>query len=733
MLRRIESIKNAAVWSGYNGRESAAPDFERYNLLYGWNASGKTTLSRVFNLLSESGDTRLPAGAHVRMKVEEGVVDSGMEPDKGRIPIRVFNRDFIDDNLQLDDYTLAPALFIVGSQNIRLSNRIEVLKRRREKLLEVYRAVKKKKDEASSAREKAATDLARECGSMLGVRDFRAPNLKVIAQKLDKPDENLLGESELQAAVSQARDQSNFVPFASLSIGTQPQFPDVDQVRRLLRETPQQSAIKRLSDDPALSDWVRTGLQFHKHDQACAFCGGDAAPALEAYAKHFSDAYNRQHSAITAAIGKLEQPRKLPTLPHEMEWVPEVRHDFRAALRRLEGWYERQEKVASSWITLLQKKLASMETALTIDGLEHQSSELDAILTDLRQAKNHHDRACKELAVTRRMAADNVKTHFAARYLLDEGAIEAEEAIDQASEILDRVEGIGRKISAQMTVAQSELQRSSVAANRINDLLRRLLGSRISVQQADDNKIRFIREGKPATNPSDGERTAIALAYFLVSLEQNGQRIDNLVVFVDDPICSLDANHIYDVAYLLMARLKSCKQLFISTHNSEFFNTIKQEWTDRGKFKKGHTAFLVHRDGDGASRLLELPAHLAKFRSDYHHVFYCLRQLQMSTSPDVNAYISCPNLLRRFLEMYLGFRKPTAKSYSSKLDILFKDEVERSAIARYVDEGSHSATTLKLLEYSDFPAMSRGMVERVMRAIESVDPEHYEVLIDETD
>jgi hypothetical protein len=68
----------------------------------------------------------------------------------------------------------------------------------------------------------------------------------------------------------------------------------------------------------------------------------------------------------------------------------------------------------------------------------------------------------------------------------------------------------------------------------------------------------------------------------------------------------------------------------------------------------------------------------------------------------------------------------------TKLDILFDDEVERGAVARYVDERSHSASTLRLLEFSDFPAMSRGMVERVMRAMERVDPDHYAVLMAET-
>ena len=325
-----------------------------------------------------------------------------------------------------------------------------------------------------------------------------------------------------------------------------------------------------------------------------------------------------------------------------------------------------------------------------------------------------------------------MKEHFAARFVLDPGAAEAIAFLSQVEAELGRIKSIGQKIAAQAATANTELQHSSVAASQINGLLKRLLGPGISVEQAQDNRIQFIREGQPATNMSDGERTAISLAYFLVSLGQNGQRLEDMVVFVDDPICSLDANHIYDVAYLLITSLKACQQLFISTHNSEFFNTIKQDWSDRGKFKKDHAAYLVHRECDGASQLIELPGHLTKFRSDHHHVFYCLRQFQASASQEVDAYLSCPNLLRRFLEMYLGFRRPTPKGYLTKLDVLFDDEVERGAIARYVDEGSHSASTLRLLEFSDFPAMSRGMVERVMRALERVDPDHYAVLMAET-
>jgi len=733
MFGRIESISQAAVWDGYDGRTSAAPDFARYNLIYGWNASGKTTLSRVFGLLNGPTISGLPAGAHVRVSVGQGVLDSRKEQDRGQVPVRIFNRDFTDANLQQSDYTHAPALFIVGEDNIRLSNRIVSLSQRRDRVAAMYRSVQTKQNETSTARAKAATDLARECGTLLGFRDFRAPNLKGIHQRLTAPANHLLDAATLQAMVSQARDQSEFAPIRNLPEVVPPRPPGVDDVAKLLKETPKQNTIKRLSNDPALSDWVRTGLRFHEHSTICAFCGNDAAQALEAYANHFSDEYRHQHAAITAAIGRLEQRRPAHIFPHEKEWVPDVRAKVKAALGRLTAWEARESEIRRGLAGLLNEKLANMETAYTLEAVEDRAPELTAIFAELHQAKDDHNRACDELAAKRRSAAEKVKEHFAARFVLDPGAADAVAFLSQAEAELGRIKTVEQKITAQAATVNSELQRSSVAASQINGLLKRLLGPRISVEQAQDNRIQFIREGQAAINMSDGERTAISLAYFLVSLGQYGQRLEDLVVFVDDPICSLDANHIYDVAYLLITSLKVCRQLFISTHNSEFFNTVKQDWADRaGKFHKDHGAYLVHRENDGASQLMALPAHLAKFRSDYHHVFFCLRQFHASTRPDVEAYLGCPNLLRRFLEMYLGFKRPTPKNYLSKLDILFDDEVERNAVARYVDEGSHSASTLRLLEFSDFPGMSREMVERVMRAMERVDPDHYSVLMAET-
>ena len=58
MIKKISKIKNFGVFNNYQS-PSDLSDFKKYNLIYGWNASGKTTLSRLlrcFELQSAHDD-----------------------------------------------------------------------------------------------------------------------------------------------------------------------------------------------------------------------------------------------------------------------------------------------------------------------------------------------------------------------------------------------------------------------------------------------------------------------------------------------------------------------------------------------------------------------------------------------------------------------------------------------------------------------------------------------------
>ena len=49
MITRILEMKDFGRYLDFTWDEEKITDFKKYNLIYGWNRSGKTTLSRVFS------------------------------------------------------------------------------------------------------------------------------------------------------------------------------------------------------------------------------------------------------------------------------------------------------------------------------------------------------------------------------------------------------------------------------------------------------------------------------------------------------------------------------------------------------------------------------------------------------------------------------------------------------------------------------------------------------------
>ncbi|MBK8682523.1 MAG: AAA family ATPase [Bacteroidetes bacterium] len=104
-----------------------------------------------------------------------------------------------------------------------------------------------------------------------------------------------------------------------------------------------------------------------------------------------------------------------------------------------------------------------------------------------------------------------------------------------------------------------------------------------------DDRFALQRGNDFAENLSEGGRLYL-IRLFLVTLDvftERKKRRNNY--FIDDPIPSLDANHIAQIYSLINSRffrkgedllqpeaaINCFKQLFISTHNFEFFSFLK--------------------------------------------------------------------------------------------------------------------------------------------------------------
>lgn len=270
------------------------------------------------------------------------------------------------------------------------------------------------------------------------------------------------------------------------------------------------------------------------------------------------------------------------------------------------------------------------------------------------------------------------------------------------------------------------------AAKKINGYLKNIFGrEHLKIQPTDKNKFQILRDEEKAENLSEGEKTAIAFAYFLTRLEDRETDISKAIVFIDDPVSSLDSNHLYNTYALIASKLLDiCNQLFISTHNLEFFNLLKEEMKNMKGSKEKCGFYFVERITQGneeISILKNLPITLLKYKSEYHFLFSKIKSFYESPSEDFESLYQLPNVIRRFLEAFVGFKY--SQGLKDGLEFLIDDETHRIMVRKFVNNFSHQTGLQRNLVFSDLEECFH-VVKIVLDEIQKKDPEHYKALED---
>lgn len=133
MIKCINKIKNFGVFDDYV-RSADLQYFREKNILYGWNYTGKTSLSRLFSYLNKDY-TIDDDYQNVEFEIEltDGTKITQQNKNDNPVPVKVFNSDFVRDNLRFDsDRKITGITFDVG-ENVIIRKEIEENNRKIEK------------------------------------------------------------------------------------------------------------------------------------------------------------------------------------------------------------------------------------------------------------------------------------------------------------------------------------------------------------------------------------------------------------------------------------------------------------------------------------------------------------------------------------------------------------------------------------------------------------------------
>lgn len=135
--------------------------------------------------------------------------------------------------------------------------------------------------------------------------------------------------------------------------------------------------------------------------------------------------------------------------------------------------------------------------------------------------------------------------------------------------------------------------------------------------------------------------------------DRESNQFDQLeYVFIDDPVSSLDENHLIELAVNLAGLIKSCQaalKFIVTTHNPLFYNVLYNEL-------KGKTCYLLERFEDGTFDLIEKQGDSNK--SFFYHLYLKQTLEQAIAENQVQKYHF--TLLRNLYEKtasFLGYPK----------------------------------------------------------------------------
>jgi wobble nucleotide-excising tRNase len=745
MITKITRLKHPGVLRDFSW-PADLPSFGRFNLIYGWNGSGKTTISRMFRAL----ETRTaPAAGEVVFTINGTDVHS-RDFSQATLPVRVFNRDFVTESVFRVGGSDVPPILVVGKESVEKQKQIEQLKRNLTAAQMALESERLKKQTAERELDKHCIDQAATIRNMLRssgsnpYNNYDKSNFRTRAQSMvaagDK-ETHRLSETDRDKLLAQQRANAKpkLQPIAY-------QLPDLkalaETASELLSTTVVSATIQTLKEDAALSAWVRQGLGLHqeRHVDHCLFCEQELPrERLSALEAHFNAEYEQLMQRIDAAIRSFDDAAKAGSelmLPNRAEFYDDLASEYDAAASALRGAIDSANKFLRSLAQLLEDKKAKAFSR--VEPTVRTPDVDDEAVRHLNDVIQKHNQACDDFqtrvsTARQRLEADSVSTALDEFQRLTDSVSAAETAARKADVEVKR-------IAQEIANLEREIVEHRQPAEELNDDLRKYLGHSELCLEIKDTGYTITRNGTPAQALSEGEMTAIALLYFLKSLKDRRFDLAKGVVVLDDPVSSLDANALYLAFGFIRERTKDAGQLIILTHNFTFFRQVRNWFHHLPNQKRKDISqrparfYMLNCVRDGAQRcasICQLDPLLEEYESEYHYLFACIYRAALSDAPGpLEQSYALPNMARRLLESFLAFRRPEISGdLWKKMESVNFEEAKKLRILRFLHTHSHSDTVGEPEHDLSLLTEAKFVLKDLLELIKSEDKAHYDAMI----
>ncbi|ATO20464.1 hypothetical protein BS636_12695 [Acinetobacter sp. LoGeW2-3] len=809
MLKNIE-ITNFGSYKNFKGLPEKNY-FKKMNILYGANYSGKTTLSRIISIIKNKNHLSKYSAPKFKLEFENKIVlneENFKENDKNLL---IFNKDFINENLSFllfnDNEVGSIKSFdavVIGENLIEINGKIKDLNQSLEKINTVEESersiqerinnekkeIDNKKIELEKVINTSLTDKARELermGLRKTARTYRRPDLeediKLIIQKnssliqtysedditLKIKDMAVTRKPEIKIENKEQTIRNTFANF-------------LRNVRDRLERVIEQTAYKEIN--AFFKDWINEGYKLHQHHnkEFCEFCGGKLQESLlqeyESYINNKDEIFRQEiknlideKTKITKALQRIIDDLVDP----EVYFYDSFKNEYCLKISMIKENIYELNKNFNLIEDQLKEKLDNIYEAIyfNLDNIERNIENFIKIYNEIVELCNKNDNFTINIDSEQSLIKLLVLEFYIIKYLIDFDCLTKQKELNKLKDSLEscmcieqkiedrlkQIEFLKLRINEEIEKLNAQISTQKAASDLVNKFLNSFFGHeslKLESLKEEENlgKFKIIRDGEEAYNLSEGECTLVAFCYF-IAIVYNLKNINELfkyIIYIDDPISSLDSNnifYIYSLIDTIICADSNYKQLFISTHNLEFFkylrklnkpffqNTIKScgdpSCSTTKKSKIEDVGFYHIRKNNFISEITELPNYLKKYNTEFNYLFSQIWNCAHSNddlNPDQIYNIS--NNMRKFFEVYTYFKYPTDYKKSLFRENFFDAENNMNhfkLIDRIVNEYSHAE---ELFDRTMKPISSQEMIQAakfVLERLKAVDKIQFEALV----
>lgn len=766
MIRRFESFGSSGIFEDF-GWDRSTSEFARINVIYGRNGSGKTSLANAIDgACSAVGD---PSSLSLGLESGSSCRSTDRREDEIFKRIHVFGERYVERSHNfLGDAPGMDSVLTIGERAVGDEEKLSSLMAERGVLIDQVETCENSVSTAGGAYRKSLERVSerivenlRSLGGQYKSRSHYSRSTVQTKLDGDRSDWQQLSPddfSECKQTIGAAKQDEVLITTYGIRVRSEL----TDEAAKLLATGPVTIVLDTLAAHPEATSWVQGGLAHHENLGQCLFCGSLLAP--ERYANiqsHFSGEVASLEEEIQTILVELKELAKstekvLSELPARTAIYEDMRDGFDLSASVYKAALSVFEAEVAALGQRLQAKLGNV-LEVPKDSRVGEFSSLDPSSLELLVAK-HNDRVSTHDA-SLSAAGEEIEYH-----IFKEAEGECDELkgnISKARRTKLKTEDELRGVRQSIAALESDEGDPTPSAEVLNREVARLLGRSELQFEAVGSKYRVLRNGDPAVGLSSGEKTAITLVHFMEVASCHDPAGGQVIIVIDDPVSSLDSDILMGISTYIWSECVTkghVAQLFLLTHNFELFRQwdIQLEGLHRKKgMKEKFPANMYelktsHVVVNSLARRLPLvtdwpPSGLdrRKVRSSYQHAFIAVAQAKHDLDGDdslekrLDAQLLFPNVMRRMLETFLGFKRPewvgsftTAMRDSAQLltDAGYEGDAHalRLRLARYMNVYSHdeSPDTTSIINPDEVGPAILATFEFMMQ----LDPDHFKGL-----